>query len=173
MSIEAGHVLPVYRNDVSNMNDMMNAMLYRDDGRVHHHHDHHDHHDDADVPCTLGQQLAGALLAFLLSFSLLLLTSSRVLAIGAVGILAPIGTRLAATSNSNICNIDVKHLNLTIAVSLLLAMMMLSFFGMSIPSLVLASLAVALLADPVLYLGRLVLYDYRLSMHSIINKDSQ
>lgn len=67
-----------------------------------------------DVPCSLGQQLAGSLFGFLASFIVLLSSTSTVLVVFTVGIVVPIGTKLSATTNSNIFSIDTKNLSRTV-----------------------------------------------------------
>ena len=114
-----------------------------------------------DIPCTIGQQMAGSLFGFLLSFMALLLTSSNILVVIVMGLCVPIGTRLSATTNSNLLKINTKNIIIVIIVSLIITTIMLKYvFGCSIPSLVLTSLVASFLNDPVMFMINYIMYYY-------------
>jgi len=112
-----------------------------------------------DIPCTIGQQMAGSLFGFLLSFMALLLTSSNLLVVIVMGLCVPMGTRLSGT-NSNLLKINTKNIFIVIIVSLIITIIMLYVFGCSIPSLVLTSLVASFLNDPVMFMINYIMYYY-------------
>lgn len=79
----------------------------------------------------------------------------------------PLLLLLSTSSSSTIITI----INIKVIVSMLISTLMFSFFGYSIPSLLLCSITVSFAVEPMVYLGMLIVYDHRLNTNAN-NKDS-